>query len=191
MTHLNITLKDQVYHHFIFLSHDRGFINLSNYWVDNIHKSNDLSTILIIKIAFTFWRTIWRTHSVLPFIITTMMTIIFMSLHALIHIINHLSSFRLTFTATTFIWLNEASQQADFRVITFCYHILFKEWSKFNMTNFNTFHQNLSHHYFITMVHWLKLNVLSILGVLGQILWDLNPITVHQNSNWCLTLLVR
>ena len=43
MTHLNITLKDQVYHHFIFLSRDRGFINLLNYWVDNIHKSNDLS----------------------------------------------------------------------------------------------------------------------------------------------------
>ena len=43
MTHLNIILNDQVYHHFIFLYHDRGFINLSNYWVDNIHKSNDLS----------------------------------------------------------------------------------------------------------------------------------------------------
>ena len=43
MTHLNITLKDQVYHHFICLSFDGGFINLSNYWVDNIHKSNDLS----------------------------------------------------------------------------------------------------------------------------------------------------
>ena len=43
MTHLNITLKDQVYHHFIFLSFDGGFINLSNYWVDNIHKSNVLS----------------------------------------------------------------------------------------------------------------------------------------------------
>ena len=40
MTHLNITLKDQVYHHFIFLSFDGGFIN---YWVDNIHKSNVLS----------------------------------------------------------------------------------------------------------------------------------------------------
>ena len=53
----------------IFLSHDRRFINLSNYWVDNIHKSNGLS---YQKIVFTFLRTIWRTHSVLPFIITTM-----------------------------------------------------------------------------------------------------------------------
>ena len=81
MTHLNITLKDQVYHHFIFLSFDGGFIKLSN-WVDNIHKFNDLSYHFIIKIAFTFWRTIWRTRSVLPFIITTMMTIIIPSLHA-------------------------------------------------------------------------------------------------------------
>ena len=95
MTHLNITLKDQVYHHFIFLSFDGGFIKLSN-WVDNIHKSNDLSYHFIIKIAFTFWRTIWRPRSVLPFIIITMMTIIIPSFHSPFNIVKYLSSYRLT-----------------------------------------------------------------------------------------------
>ena len=80
-------------------------------------------TILIIKIVFTFLRTIWRTHSVLPFIITTMMTIIILSLHALIHIINYLSSFRL---------------------IIHCYHIHMIEWSK-STGGFQSYHMLLPH----------------------------------------------
>ena len=162
MIHLNINLKDQVYHHFIFLSFDGEFINLSIIGSTTFTSPMSFRSILIMKTAFTFWRTIWRTHSVLPFIITTMMTIIIPSLHALFHIANHLSSFRLIiycYHIHTIEWSKSAS---DFKVIICCYHILFKEWSKFNMTNFKAFHQNLSHHCFITMVHWLKLNVLSI-----------------------------
>ena len=122
---------------------------------------------LIMKTAFTFRRTIWKTHSVLPFIITTMMTIIIPSLHALFHIANHLSSFRLIiycYHIHTIEWSKSAS---DFKVIICCYHILFKEWSKFNRTNFKTFHQkhitfpqsSFYHHYCALR---LKLNVLSI-----------------------------
>ena len=138
---------------------------------------------ILIKIAFTFWRTIWRTHSVLPFIITTMMTIIAMSIHALIHVINYLWSFRLIiycYHIHTIEWSKSAS---DFKVIICCYHILFKEWSKFNMTNFKAFHQNLSHHCFITMVHWLKLNVLSIQGVLRHNSMGLEPNPYHHGAS--------
>ena len=161
MIHLNIILKDQVYHHFIFLSFDGGIIKLSN-WVDNIHKSNDLSYHFIIKIAFTFWRTIWRPRSVLPVIIITMMTIIIPSFHAPFNIVKYLSSFRLTIYCYYIHTIEWCKWICDSKIIICCYHILFKEWSKFNRTNFKTFHQSLSHHYIITMVHWLKLNVLSI-----------------------------
>ena len=122
MTHLNITLKDQVYHHFIFLSFDGGFIKLSN-WVNNIHKSNDLSYHFIIKIAFTFWRTILRTRSVLPFIITTMMTIIISPFHAPFLIVNHLSSFRLTIYCYHIHTIEWSKWTSDFKVIICCYHI--------------------------------------------------------------------
>ena len=177
-----------MYHHFIVLYHDRRFINLSNYWVDNIHKSNELSYHFMINIAFTFWRTIWRTRSVLPFIITTMMTIIIPSFHALFHIVNHLSSFRL---------------------IIYCYHIHTIEWSKSTSESkviiccYHIFSRNETNSIGRISSLFIKVLVIIIYGALTQTQcfihimhvrpnsMDLNPIMVHQNSNWCLTLLVR
>ena len=124
-------------------------------------------TILIIKITFTFGRTFWRTHSVLH--LTILMTIIlslshahthckiiitiviFQSYHVLLsqlydrmeqinwHILN------LSFTAITFFLGNRANLMI---------------WiSRFFIKNKLFF---LRHHIIITMLNWLKHNILHI-----------------------------
>ena len=147
-------------------------------------------TILIMKTAFTFRRNIWKTHIVLPFINTTIMTIIIPSLHALFHIVNHLSSFRLIIYCYHIHMIERSKWTCDFKIIICCYHIFFKEWSNSIGRISRLFIKVLV--IIISSLWCIDSNSMSYpyKACYSIILWDLNPITVHQNSNWCLTLLV-
>ena len=87
------------------------------------------------------------------------MTILIMSLHALIHTFNYLYSFK-HIIQCYHIHMIKWSNWEDFKLIIYCYHIHFMELSKYNGINFMTFHLILNHHYIIIIVHWLKINVL-------------------------------
>ena len=124
-------------------------------------------TIMMIKITFTFWRTIWRTHIVLPFIITIMMTIIIQSLYTLIHTFNHLSSFRL---------------------IIHCYHIHTIEWSKsigrsLNISCTATTFSSRNGANSMGRISWLFIrNILFLPLVIIMVHWDSNSMSYPNKA---------